>query len=91
MDDHPLQLNLGAVGGHLEVDHQLPDGILPPRLASIKETHNSFLQKVLGIVELTLPKMFFAVWLLRALFATAWMIAPPCSLGPSLLASIAKQ
>ncbi len=29
MGDHPLQLNLGAVGGHLEVDRQLPDGILP--------------------------------------------------------------
>ncbi len=80
MDDHPLQLNLGAVGG-LEVDHQLTDGIFPPRRASIKETQDGFLQKVLGIVELTLPKMFFAVWLLRALFATAWTIAPTSFLG----------
>jgi hypothetical protein len=61
MDVHPLQLNLGAVGGHLEVDRQLPDGILPPRRTSIEETHHGSLQKVLVIVDL---------------FATAWTIAP---------------
>jgi len=52
MDVHPLKLNLGAVGGHLEVDRQLPDGILPPRRASIEETHDCSLQKVLGIVDI---------------------------------------
>ena len=52
MDVHPLQLNLGAVGGHLEVDRQLPDGIFPPRRASIEETHDGSLQKVLGIVDI---------------------------------------
>ena len=52
MDVHPLQLNLSAVGGHLEVDCQLPDSILPPWRASIEETHDGALQKVLGIVHI---------------------------------------
>jgi hypothetical protein len=55
MDCDPLQLDLGAriVGGHLEVDRQLPDGILPPRRASVKDTHHGSLQKMLGIVHVT--------------------------------------
>ncbi len=54
MDIDPLQLNIGAriVGWHLEVDRQLPDGILPPQRTSIKDTHNGALQKILGIVDI---------------------------------------
>ena len=52
MDVHPFQLNLGTVRGHLEVNHQLTDVILPPRCASIEETHDDSLQKVLGIVDI---------------------------------------
>jgi hypothetical protein len=49
----PLQLDLGAwdIGGHLEVNRQLPDGILPPRRTSIEGTHDAALQKVLRIVD----------------------------------------
>jgi hypothetical protein len=79
MDVHPLQLNLGAVGGHLEVDRQLPDGILPPWHASIEESHDSAQQKVLRVVHIA--KDVLAVWSLRTLFATAWTIAPTLSLG----------
>ena len=41
MDGNPLQLDLGAriVGGHLEVNCQLPDGILLHWHASIEDTH----------------------------------------------------
>jgi len=52
MDVHPLQLDLGAVEGHLEVDRQLPDGILPPRRVSIEETHDGALQKMFGIIHI---------------------------------------
>ena len=53
MNCDPLQLDLGALGGHLEVDRQLPDGILPPRRVSVEDTHDSSLQKMLGIVHIT--------------------------------------
>ena len=54
MDVDPLQLNIGAriVGLHLEVDRQLPEGILPPRRASIKDIHDGALQKMLGIGDI---------------------------------------
>ncbi len=65
MDDHPLQLNLGAVGGHLEVERQLPDGILPPRRASTEETHDGSPKKVLGIVDI-------AKDVLRSMVAKDW-------------------
>jgi hypothetical protein len=55
MDCNPLQLDLGAriVGGHLKVDRQLPDGILPPRRASVEDTHDDSLQKMLGKFHVT--------------------------------------
>jgi hypothetical protein len=55
MDCNPLQLDLGAriVEGHLKVDRQLPDGILPPRRAFVEDTHDSSLPKMLGIVHVT--------------------------------------
>ena len=31
----------------------LPDGILPPRRASVEDTHDDSLQKMLGIVHIT--------------------------------------
>ncbi len=53
MDGDPLQLDLGAriAGGHLEVNRQLPDGILPPQGTSIEDTHDGSLQNMLGIVD----------------------------------------
>ena len=54
MDVDPLQLNNGTqiIGWHLEFNRQLPDGILPPRRASIKDTYDGALQKMLGIVDI---------------------------------------
>jgi hypothetical protein len=46
---------------HLEVDRQLPDGILPPRRAPIKDIHDGALKECLGIVYIAvdvLPGMF---------------------------------
>ena len=37
-------------GGHLEVDHQLPDGILPPRRVPIKDICDGALKECLGLV-----------------------------------------
>ncbi len=37
-------------GGHLEVDRQLPDGILPPRRALVKDIYDGALKERLGIV-----------------------------------------
>ena len=54
MDVTPLQLDIAAwiVGWHLEVNHQLPDDILPPWRVSIEDTHDGALQKILGIVDI---------------------------------------
>ena len=45
MEGDPLQFNSERrfVGGHLEVNHQIPDGILPPRRATIEDIHDSAL------------------------------------------------
>ncbi len=45
MDGNPLKFDSKRriFGGHLEVDRQLPDGILPPRRVSIKDIHNGVL------------------------------------------------
>ena len=50
MDGNLLQFDSERriFGGHLEVDRQLPDGILPPRRAPIKE--DGALKECLGIV-----------------------------------------
>ena len=52
MDADPRQFNSECrfVREHLEVDHQLPDGILPPRRASVKDIHDGALKERGGIV-----------------------------------------
>ena len=49
-------------GGHLEVDRQLPDGILPPRRALVKDIYDGALKERLGIV-------YVAVDVLRGIVA----------------------
>jgi len=89
MDVHPLQLNFGAVGGHLEVDRQLPDGILPPGCASIEETHDGSLQKVLGIVDIAGDVLCGMV--AKSSFTAAWTIAPASFLGSFFVGIDRKQ
>ncbi len=52
MDGDPLQFDSERriFGGHLEVNRQLPDGILPPQRAPIKDIHDGALKECLGIV-----------------------------------------
>ena len=54
MEDNNLQLNLETriFRGHPKVNRKLPDGILPPWCVSVKDTHDSALQKMLGIVHI---------------------------------------
>ena len=47
---------------YLEVDRQLPDGILPPRRVPIKDIHDGALKECLGIV-------YVAVDVLRGMVA----------------------
>ena len=51
MDGDPLKFDSKRrfFGGHLEVDHQLPNGILPPRRAPVKNIHNGALKECLGL------------------------------------------
>ena len=71
MDGDPLHLDLGAriVGGHLEVDRQLPDSILPSRRASVEDMHDGALQKILGIVHVA--EDVLRGWSLRTLLVHA--------------------
>ncbi len=52
MDGDSLKLDTERriFGGHLEVDRQFPDGILPPRCVPIKDIHNGALKECLVIV-----------------------------------------
>ena len=56
MDGDPLKSNSDCMifRGHLEVDRQLPDGILPPRRAPIKDIHDGALKECLGIVYIAI-------------------------------------
>ena len=49
------------IRGHRKIHRQLPDGILPPRRATIKHLHDSALKKVLGKIS--------AKYVLRAVVA----------------------
>ena len=52
MDGNPLKFDSKRrfFGGHLKVHLQLPDGILPPGRAPIKDIHDGALKESLGIV-----------------------------------------
>ncbi len=64
MDGDPLKFDSKRrfFGGHLEVHRQLPDGILPPGRASVKDIHDGALKERLGIV-------YIAVDVLRGVVA----------------------
>ncbi len=54
VNPHQFDSEHGFVRGHLEFDRQLPDGILPPWHASVKDIHGGALKERLGIVYIAL-------------------------------------
>ncbi len=59
MNGDPLQLDpwRSFVGGHLKVDRQLPDGVLPPWHASIEDIHDGALNDFLCIVYIPITDL----------------------------------
>jgi len=65
--------------GILKSNRQLPDGILPPRHASIKDIHDDALKEHLGIVYVAVDvHRGMVAW---TLFERAWTITPTSFLG----------
>jgi hypothetical protein len=81
MNGNPLQLDPGQsfVGGHLKVDRQPPDGILPPRHVLIRDIHDGALNKCLGIIYIPINGLCGVVS--QDFFKMGWTITPTLFLG----------